>query len=186
MERKKSTFNYSQILAFQIPTYIEVIFGIYVVTFCRSKGCIRNTCFFFYVELHRNVFFLSNSFNVEPVTQLREFTATFAVFLICSLRSTAGLGVVLHHFLVDKPFYPSRPSPVTPPKKPFVVIPSSVSVKTLIHISVFYIIVIFCIQPNYLYSDLFLLDSSLSILSNTDKALSKDTNGNANLHRECP
>lgn len=36
-----------------------------MATFCRSKDRIRNACFFFYVELHRNTFFLSNSFHAE-------------------------------------------------------------------------------------------------------------------------
>lgn len=129
--KKKSTFNYSQILPFKILTCIEVIFGIYVATFFRSKDRIRNACFFFYVELHRNTFFLSNSFHAEsqspnsgnsqPLCSISDlFCQTFCLV-------TRGLP----SFPSWRARFPSRPSPVHLPTEawcPGVPIPPSMSV----------------------------------------------------------
>lgn len=128
---KKSTFNYSQILPFKILTCIEVIFGIYVVTFCRSKDHIRNASFFFYVELHRNTFFLSDAFHAEsqspnsgnsqPLCSISDlFCQTFCLV-------THGLP----SFPSWRALFPSIPSPVHLPTEawcPGVPIPPSVSV----------------------------------------------------------
>lgn len=114
---KKSTFSYSQILPFKILPCIEVIFGIYVATFCRSKDRIRNACFFFYVELHRNTFF----FYQIPFMQNHSHPTLgihshFAAFLICSVRRSPWSRVAFHRFLVDEPFFLQGPVPCISPQ----------------------------------------------------------------------
>lgn len=122
---KKSTLNYSQILPFKILACIKVIVDIYVVTFCRSKECIRNTCFFFYVELHRNTFFLSIFFFLmqNPSHPTRGIDSPFWSISDLFSQMYFLLRSALLSFLVDEPFILQGPVQCTSPKKPFFLIP---------------------------------------------------------------
>lgn len=100
----------------------------------------------------------------------------FAAFLICSVRRSAWSRVAFHHFLVDELVFLQGPVPCISPQKPGVLVspfPHQCQFKPFC-ISLCFTLLgslsFFCIQPNYLYSGLILLDASPSTLSSTDRA----------------
>lgn len=97
-----------------------------------------------------------------------------AAVLICSV--TAWSRVAFYRFLVDKPFFLQAPVPCISPQKPGVLVsrfPHQCQFKPFcISPCLTWLgsLSFFCLQPNYLYSGLILLDASLSTSSSTDRA----------------
>lgn len=97
-----------------------------------------------------------------------------AAVLICSV--TAWSRVAFHRFLVDKPFFFQAPVPCISPQKPGVLVslfPHQCQFKPFcisLCLALLGSLSFFCLQPNYLYSGLILLDASLSTSSSTDRA----------------